>query len=256
MKNVLIFLMTTMMFIGITQAQNDTMYIMQSGKVVGFYKVSDVDSVIFYKPAILANTVIDIDGNIYNTVTIGTQVWMKENLKVTKYSDGTDIPWVTDATAWSILTTPGYCWYNNDIVTNKNLFGALYNWYALNTTTNGGKNVCPAGWHVPVDAELTYLSDYLGGTSVAGGKLKEVGTTLWDNPNTDADNSSNFTALPSGYRHANGSYQSVGITSNFYSSSEDINSYAIYWYLQNNLPDFFDTFTTKGFGFSVRCIQD
>ena len=108
--------------------------------------------------------VVDIDGNVYHTVTIGTQVWMVENLKTTKYNDGTAIPLVTDNTAWGALTTPGYCWYNNDSATYKNTYGALYNWYAVNT----GK-LAPTGWHVPTDSEWTVLTTYLGGQSVAGG---------------------------------------------------------------------------------------
>ena len=240
----------------ILQAQNDTVYVMHNGNVVFFSKVSQVDSVIFYKPKNLASTAIDIDGNIYNTITIGTQIWLKENLKTTKYSDGTAIPWVTDDKAWGSLSTPGYCWYNNDIVTNKDTNGAMYNWYSVNITTNGNKNVCPSGWHVPSNEDFTYLSDYLGGASISGGKLKEIGTIHWNDPNTGANNSSYFTAYPSGLRHISGSYQGMGVYGNFWTSSEDINSLGIYWYLQNNYADFFGTSTYKSLGLSVRCIKD
>ena len=102
-------------------------------------------------------TVTDIDGNVYHLITIGTQVWLVENLKTTRYNDGAPIPLVTDSAAWSLLTTPGYCWYNNDIA-NKNPNGALYNWFAVNT----GK-LAPTGWHVPTDAEWTILTTFLGG---------------------------------------------------------------------------------------------
>ena len=118
-----------------------------------------------------ATTVSDADGYVYHTVTIGAQVWMVENLKTTKYNDGTAIPLVTDSTAWAILTIPGYCWYNNDAVTYKATYGALYNWYAVNT----GK-LAPKGWHVPADAEWTKLITFLGGEDVAGGKMKSTGT--------------------------------------------------------------------------------
>ena len=101
-------------------------------------------------------SITDKDGNVYTSVTIGTQVWMKENLKTTKYNDGTAIPLVTDGAAWESLTTPGYCWYNNDAATYKATYGALYNRY----TANSGK-LCPAGWHVPADSEWTTLTDYL-----------------------------------------------------------------------------------------------
>jgi hypothetical protein len=109
--------------------------------------------------------VTDIDGNIYSTVTIGTQTWMKQDLKTTRYNDGAAIPLVTDNTAWAALTTPGYCLYNNtNNADSIRTFGALYNWYAVNT----GK-LAPTGWHVATDAEWTTLTTYLGGTTVAGG---------------------------------------------------------------------------------------
>src|SRR5574344_1985932 len=141
-------------------AQNDTMYIMKSGAIVGQYNVNtEVDSIIFYKPTLEGNitygSITDIDGNTYKTVTIGTQTWMAENLKVTKYNDGIAIPNVTDATAWSELTTGALCDYDNT-PSNSETYGKLYNWYAVNT----GK-LCPTGWHVPSDAEWTILENYL-----------------------------------------------------------------------------------------------
>ena len=140
-----------------------------------------------------SNTVTDIDGNVYHTVKIGTQVWMVENLKTTKYNDGTPIPLVTANSSWAILTTPGYCFYNNDANVNKATYGAMYNWYIVNT----GK-LCPAGWHVPIDAEWTTLTNYLGSENAAGGKLKEFGISHWVTPNDGTTNSSGFTALPAG----------------------------------------------------------
>ncbi|NDF60572.1 MAG: hypothetical protein EB100_05775, partial [Crocinitomicaceae bacterium] len=115
----------------------------------------------------------DNDGNTYKTVYIGTQQWMAENLKVTKYNDGTSIPNISNNTQWSNLTTGAWSYYNNDVANNAK-YGKLYNWYAVSPTTNGNKNVCPTGWHVPTDAEWTVLTDYLGGENVAGGKMKEV----------------------------------------------------------------------------------
>jgi uncharacterized protein (TIGR02145 family) len=140
-------------------------------------------------------TIKDYDGNIYTAVTIGTQVWLVQNLKTTTYNDGTFVPNVTDSTTWGGLSTGAYCWYNNDAGTYKATYGALYNWYAVNT----GK-LCPAGWHIPTDAEWTSLTDYLGGESVAGGKMKESGTAHWWDPNISATNESGFTGLPGGYR--------------------------------------------------------
>ena len=119
-----------------------------------------------------SNTVTDIDGNAYHTVAIGTQVWMVENLKTTRYNDGTAIPLVTDSAVWGNLTsTPGYCWYNNDMSMYKNLYGALYNWYAVST-----EKLAPEGWHVPTNSEWGVLINYLGGDTSAGGAMKETGS--------------------------------------------------------------------------------
>ena len=134
----------------------------------------------------------DFDGNNYPVGQIGTQIWMVENLKTTRYNDGTDILSITDNTTWENLITPGYCFYNNGVV-NKNTYGALYNWYAVNT----GK-LAPKGWHVPTNDEYTTLITFLGGESVASSKLKESGTSHWQSPNTEATNQSGFTALPGG----------------------------------------------------------
>lgn len=117
-------------------------------------------------------SVTDTEGNTYKTIKTVTQTWMAENLKTTKYNDGTLIPNVSDNTAWTQLSSGAYCWYSNDI-NNKSTFGALYNWYAVNT----GK-LCPEGWHVPGDDEWTTLTGYLGGEDVAGGKMKS--TSGWD----------------------------------------------------------------------------
>ena len=158
-------------------------------------------------------TVTDVDGNVYHTVTIGTQVWMVENLKTTKYNDGTAIPLVTSLTVWASLSAPAYCWYNNE-ATNKSAYGALYNWYTINT----GK-LCPIGWHVPTKAEWTTLIDYLGGLSIAGNNLKESGTAHWNSPNTGATNSTGFTALPGGNIFVNSLGQGV----------ESINYFGYWW---------------------------
>ncbi|MDP3003129.1 MAG: fibrobacter succinogenes major paralogous domain-containing protein [Bacteroidales bacterium] len=205
-------------------------------------------NVIFTTPAL---TVTDIDGNVYNTVTIGTQVWMKENLKTIKYNDGTAIPLVTDGAAWVALSTPGYCWYNNDAATYKATFGALYNWYTVNT----GK-LCPSGWHVPSDAELTTLTTYLGGEIVAGGKLKETGTTHWLSPNTGATNESGFTALPGSNRTEIGTFYSFGYNGNWWSSTVYSTTDAWYRNMNYSYSDVYRNYYPKIHGFSVRCLRD
>lgn len=122
-------------------------------------------------------TMTDQEGNVYKTITIGTQTWMAENLRTTTYNDGTVIPNVTDNDEWADLSTPAYCWYDNDSATYAQTYGALYNWYTVATDS-----LCPTGWHVPTDAEWTILTDTLGGLTIAGGLLKETGTTHWTAP--------------------------------------------------------------------------
>jgi len=211
-------------------------------------------------PVIPVNSVTDADGNVYATVTIGTQLWMKENLKTTKYNDGSNIPLVTDNTAWSNLTSPAYCWYNNDVSTYKATYGALYNWYVVNT----GK-LCPTGWHVPTDAEWHTLVLYLDPNAInaaeiesliAGGKLKETGTTHWSSPNTGADNSSGFTALPGGFRDYNSTFDYVGIYGDWWSSSEYDTYDAWYRGMINEHSNVGRFNYVKFVGFSVRCLRD
>lgn len=197
--------------------------------------------------------VIDVEGNTYNVVEIGGQIWMAENLKTTKYRNGDTIPNVTDNTAWTALSTPAYCWMNNDEASFKNTYGALYNWYVVQTN-----NLCPTGWHVPTDAEWTTLSTYLGGESIAGGKLKETGTTHWNQPNLGASNSSGFTALPSGQRlPSDGSFTGIGSSCSWWSSTQ-YNIYKPYYrsVAANNETFFRGYGTPNEVGVSIRCIKD
>jgi uncharacterized protein (TIGR02145 family) len=196
-----------------------------------------------------AQTVKDIDGNVYKTVTIGKQVWMAENLKTTKYNDNTSIPLVTENTAWESLTTPAYCWNKND-ATNKNRYGALYNWYTV------GKNkLCPRGWHVPTDAEWTTLTTYLGGESVAGGKLKETGITHWESPNTGATNESGFKALAGGDREF-GTFSYIGYSGYWWSATGTNATEARYRYMAYHGSKVERNSIFKKMGYSVRCLRD
>jgi len=194
--------------------------------------------------------IYDADGNAYSSVTIGTQVWLTSNLRTTKYNDGTAIPLVTDNTAWKNLSTPGYCWYDNNAAANMGTYGALYNWYTLNT-----KKLCPAGWHVPSDAEWTTLSSSLGGEMIAGAKLKETGTTHWSSPNT-ATNTTGFTALPGGGRYDNGTFYNHGVYTAIWSSTETGTNSAWYRKMSFNAGDIVRYDNLKASGKSVRCLKD
>lgn len=201
-----------------------------------------------------AQTIADADGNTYNTITIGKQVWLKENLKTTKYNDNTSIPNITSLSAWASTYSAAYCWNNFDINTYKATYGALYNWYAINTD-----KLCPLGWHVPSYAEFDTLITYLGGTSVAGGKLKEAGLAHWRSPNEGADNSSGFTALPGGLIDPVNNpfnFHLYGGDGHWWSSSLNTSSEA--WEISLAVYVSSTSFTSmdKRWGFSVRCMKD
>jgi uncharacterized protein (TIGR02145 family) len=212
-------------------------------------------------------TVTDIELNSYNTVTIGTQVWMAENLKTTKYNDGTALPNITDNYAWGALTTGAYCDFSNS-PSNSITYGRLYNWYTVDNTatkvmSNGSKNICPTSWHVPTDAEWTTLTTYLGGESVAGGKLKETGTTHWTSPNTGASNETSYTALPGGYRvftfrTNSGLYGGKGAIGYWWSSTEYSTVSSCYRTMRYGYADVnsVNGSNSKRDGFSVRCLRD
>ena len=193
----------------------------------------------------------DIDGNVYNIVTIGTQVWMAENLKVTHYRNGDAIPNVTDETAWSDLQTGACCDYEN-IPDNSTTYGKLYNYYAVKDS----RNIAPVGWHIPTEAEWTILTDYLGGSTVAGGKLKEIGTTHWISPNTGATNETGFTGLPGGMRVGStpsSTYAFMGIYSYWWSLEPTVPSYGMVFYDSDN----FDRYPGLEWnGISVRCLRN
>ncbi len=194
--------------------------------------------------------ITDIEGNSYKTVYIGTQQWMGENLKTSKYSDGTPIPNVTVNTQWSNNTTGAWAYYNNDVANNVK-YGKLYNWYAVSPTSNGNKNVCPTGWHVPTEAEWSVLIDYLGGTTVAGSKLKESGTSNWALPNSDATNSSMFTALPGGTKYPDGSFKDFSTWGTWWSANNSR-------YIDLNCGDsnLGRRTNSNNYGFAIRCLKD
>jgi uncharacterized protein (TIGR02145 family) len=194
-------------------------------------------------------TVTDDDGNIYNTVSIGTQCWMKENLKTSKYRDGSSITTGLSNTVWENTTAGAYAVYNNDEA-NNTTYGKLYNWYAISDS----RNLCPTGWHVPSDEEWTTLENFLGGRTVAGGKMKT--TTGWQSPNAGATNESGFSGLPGGSRFFNGTSNFIGTFGNWWASTEGSATLAGNWDLNCNDGDLGRGNGGKRMGFSVRCLRD
>lgn len=202
-----------------------------------------------FSTTVVPITVTDIDGNVYRTITIGTQVWMAENLQVTHYRNGDSIPDVTDGITWEGLTTGALCRYNNSDDTAA-IYGLLYNWHAVNDS----RNIAPDGWHVATASDWMTLVSYVG--SDPGGKLKDTGTVHWLSPNTGATNETDFSALPGGQRGYQGSYSALGQEAYFWTATEYNSSRANVRSLHS-----FDAFValrnlSKYAGHSIRCIKD
>ena len=192
----------------------------------------------------------------YPSVTICCQIWMSKNLDVTKYRNGDLIPQVTNEAAWRALTTGAWCYYNNDPAMGV-IYGKLYNWYAVNDP----RGLAPAGWHIPIDFEWTFLSKCLGGDPAAVAALKETGTTHWKSPNAGTTNSTGFTALPGGYRNIGGTFYRIGEGGYFWTatSAADVSRPTFAWlrYLSyiNSTPNH-RTNNNMQDGYSVRCVKD
>jgi len=207
-------------------------------------------------------TVTDIDGNVYHTVKIGTQVWMVENLKVTKFNNGEEIEIVTGEKSADSWPTPLYCWYNNDPIANEK-YGVLYNYRIVHQTYLVPLYIAPKGWHVPSDEDWKTLADYLGGELVAGGKLKSKGTLeanngLWHSPNSGATNEAGFSALPGGLSDNLNSFSSfqLGYIGAWWSSSYNQGPSSYYMFSTGN-NIFHSNENTYNSDFkSIRCIKD
>lgn len=240
------------------------------GSIISFTTLEDSNGAIAFNPNITYGSVNDIEGNTYKTVVIGAQTWMAENLKTTKYNDGTAIPNVTDDNEWENLSSTAYCWYKNNI-NNGTTYGALYNWYAVHT----GK-LCPTGWHVPTDDEWTELENYLanngyrydvisigGGENIAKALASDSG---WESStsegtvgNTDYPeyrNKSGFTALPCGNRDYDGGFYGIGSFGSWWSATEYDPNYAWLRDIGDNGSLVFRFDCSKNYGFSVRCVRD
>jgi uncharacterized protein (TIGR02145 family) len=207
-----------------------------------------------FNSSLTYGTLTDIDGNIYKTIPIGTQEWMAENLRTTKFNDGTAISLVTVSTQWIDSFTPAYCWFDDSETLYGKMYGATYNWFAVSSG-----NLCPAGWHVPADSEWQTLVSYLG-SSTAGSKIKEAGSDNWLYSNSDATNISGFTALPAGQRaSSDGAFTGQGYYGGWWSSTEVLSSPlsgAYCRYVRGDTAVVIRDNLFKIGGFSVRCLKD
>jgi uncharacterized protein (TIGR02145 family) len=195
-------------------------------------------------------TVVDYDGNIYHVVTIGNQDWLMENLKVTHYRNGNEIHAIEADTTWETTSEGAYCNYDN-VASNGDIYGRLYNWYAV----NDARKIAPAGWHIASDLEWAELTAFAGGDATAGGKLKEAGITHWKDPNMDATNEFGFTALPAGHRNYAGGFEYINWGCGFWSTTYDGGGATVI-YLDYNAPDTYWNIEDHRFGRSVRCLRD
>jgi uncharacterized protein (TIGR02145 family) len=223
-----------------------------ASKTVKINVIVTISDIIF-NPNLTYGTITDVDGNVYKTITIGTQTWMAENLRTTRYRDGDTLPEVRDDTKWFNTAISAYCNYNNTSNSDSiAIFGRLYNWYAVNDS----HNLAPSGWHVASDAEWTTLTDYLGGLGFVSGKLKETGTAHWHSPNEAATNESGFTALPGGVRFTNGTFDGIGYDGLWWCSTKD----NIYWawlrFIYYKYSSVSRDIGGMNDGYSVRCVRD
>jgi len=199
----------------------------------------------------LRDSITDIDGNVYKTVGIGTQIWMAQNLKTTRYNDGTGIPLVNSDSIWTYTNSPAYCWYSNDSTINRKVYGALYNFYTVETEL-----LCPPGWHVPTKEEWERLGKFLGGIDIAGAKLKDYYTFCWNGPNPCVINTFSFSALPGGERFTNGIFKEIGDRGNWWTSTNDRTYLATYISMNHESKGLSVTHAFLRQGFSVRCIKN
>ena len=207
-----------------------------------------------------AKCVTDIDGNSYKTIIIGNQQWMAENLKVSRYNDGTIIPLIKEKKQWSFLKVAALCNYNFSETVNE-IYGKYYNGYVVSMSSNN-KNVCPSGWHIPSNKEWKILIDYLGGENVAGGKMKEIDTLHWKNPNINASNISLFSGIPSGSVNIIGEFifslNSMWWSSTYVNLKVDTSHYDCnnYFYLSNDTQEIYLDYRDWSDGMSIRCVKD
>jgi len=242
----------------------DTLYISNGNWVIipGISNVNNGTSISYSSPGA---GVTDISGNTYQTVIIGNQEWMAENLRTTAFANGDPVPFIADSALWASLgTNPGYCWYDNQS-SYEVPYGKMYNWYAV----DDGRNLCPVGWHVPSVNDCAQLISFLDpqtpfspGSEFAGGLMKSTGTVqqqngVWQHPNSEATNSSGFSVVPAGYRRQNSSFSNLGTTTYIWTATDNADPNRSQCYrLQHdsgwiNFPN-----VDKTYGIAVRCVKD
>lgn len=204
-----------------------------------------ISAFLFFIETVSANAGSDTN------IVIGTQHWMAKNLDVVFYRNGDPIPQVTDPTAWAYLTTGAWCYYNNDSTQGKT-YGKLYNWYAINDP----RGLAPKGWHIPSDSEWVIMEKSLGGSTVAGGKIKEAGTLHWVTPNTGGNNTSGWAGLPGGCRNVNGWFFNIRENGYWWSSSEGNTGLAWCRILSFTAGSIGRSTGYTYYGYSVRCLKD
>ena len=256
MRTIFTLIATVILFGNYAKAQ-ETMYMYKLGYIADSAVISNIDSILFNRAPGKA-MIADYDGNLYRTVTIGTQEWFIENLKTTHFNDGVEIPNVTANAAWSALDSPAYCWYNNDETLAGTPIGILYNWYTVETY-----KLCPTGWHTATFDEWETLNNFLGGSDVSGGKMKTIGGgALWyenyEGGNLGASNSSNFNGLASGVRAIDGTFADMGWATRFWTETEDSGdpTKAKFKMLHGVTANLWQGTEKKTAGYAVRCIKD
>ena len=249
----LIFFVAGLLIAASAGMSQDTMYVHLHTGITAI-KIADIDSILFrYSPL---PTVTDASGNVYSVVTIGTQKWLQQNLRTTKFNDGSPIPHVSDSISWLNLTGPGYCWYDNDSASYADPYGVLYNFYVIDSTVNGNKNPCPVGFHMPSQSEWLTLINYAGGSTTCGVKLMEAGTAHWTPPNSMPTNELMFTALPGGFRDWQSKFDLISSKGYHWTASEVNTTAAWKYHFDSNDAVIFKSGIDKNSGTSIRCIKD
>jgi len=210
----------------ITNLDADSIYFFRAFAITKYDTVYSINKVFFTHSK---NAVADIDGNYYNTVRIGTQVWLAEDLKTSRFNDGTPVNLSLENSSWVGIKEPMSCWYGGDSVIYSFPRGRLYNWYAVGTG-----RLCPKQWHVPSNEEWKTLQNFLGGDSIAGGKLKARGTLYWQSPNMMATNQSGFTSFPSGYRNGSGDWFYANFFNYWWSIDEESPLISRTWFVYHS----------------------